>query len=53
MHLQMEGRRMTIVPFKLWEDMKHWEEEQIQKLILPPDPNVSAITSLHFYVFLY
>ena len=28
---------MAIVPFKLWEDMKRWEEEQIQKPRLPPD----------------
>ena len=33
---------MAIVPFKLWEDMKRWKEEQIQKPRLPPDPNVSA-----------
>ena len=38
----MDGRKMAIVPFKLWEDMKRWKEEQIQKPRLPPDPNVSA-----------
>ena len=37
---------MAIVPFKLWEDMKRWKEEQIQKPRLPPDPNVSARASL-------
>ena len=37
---------MAIVPFKLWEDMKRWKEEQIQKRRLPPDPNVSATASL-------
>ena len=37
---------MAIVPFKLWEDMKRWKEEQIQKPRLPPDPNVSATASL-------
>ena len=37
---------MAIVPFKLWEDMKLWKEEQIQKPRLPPDPNVSATASL-------
>ena len=42
----MEGRKMVIVPFKLWEDMKRWKEEQIQKPRLPPDPNVSATASL-------
>ena len=42
----MEGRKMAIVPFKLWEDMKHWKEEQIQKTRFPPDPNVSATASL-------
>ena len=42
----MDGRKMTIVPFKLWEDMKRWKEEPIQKPRLPPDPNVSATASL-------
>ena len=42
----MEGRKMSIVPYKLWEDMKRWKEEQIQKPRLPPDPNVSATASL-------
>ena len=42
----MEGRKMAVVPFKLWEDMKRWKEEQIQKPRLPPDPNVSATASL-------
>ena len=42
----MEGRKMAIVPFKLWEDMKRWKEEQFQKPRLPPDPNVSANASL-------
>ena len=37
---------MAIVPFKLWEDMKRWKEEQIQKPRLPPDHNVSATASL-------
>ena len=37
---------MAIVPFKLWEDMKRWKEEQIQKPRLPPIPNVSATASL-------
>ena len=37
---------MAIVPFKLWEDMKRWKEEQIQKPRLPPDPNVSATASI-------
>ena len=41
----MDGRKMAIVPFKLWEDMKRWKEEQIQKPRLPPDPNVSATAS--------
>lgn len=40
------GRKMAIVPFKLWEDMKRWKEEQIQKPRLPPDPKVSATASL-------
>ena len=40
------GRKMAIVPFKLWEDMKRWKEEQIQRPRLPPNPNVSAIASL-------
>ena len=44
--MQMEGHKMAIVPFKLWEDMKRWKEEQIQKPRLPPDPNVSATASL-------
>ena len=42
----MEGRKMAIVPFKLWEDMNRWKEEQIQKPRLPPNPNVSATASL-------
>ena len=42
----MDGRKMAIVPFKLWEDMKRWKEEQIQNPRLPPDPNVSATASL-------
>lgn len=42
----MEGRKMAIVPFKLWEDMKRWKEEQIQKPRLPPDPEVSATANL-------
>ena len=42
----MDGCKMAIVPFKLWEDMKRWKEEQIQKPRLPPDPNVSATASL-------
>ena len=42
----MDGRKMAIVPFKLWEDMKRWKREQIQKPRLPPDPNVSATASL-------
>ena len=42
----MDGRKMAIVPFKLWEDMKRWKEEQIQKPRLPPDPNVSVTASL-------
>ena len=42
----MDGRKMAIVPFKLWEDMKRWKEEQIQKPRLPPNPNVSATASL-------
>ncbi|MCG8079172.1 MAG: hypothetical protein JAY75_23475, partial [Candidatus Thiodiazotropha taylori] len=37
---------MAIVPFKLWEDMKRWKEEQIQKPTLPPDPEVSATANL-------
>ena len=37
---------MAVVPFKLWEDMKRWKEEQIQKPRLPPNPNVSATASL-------
>ena len=37
---------MAIVPFKLWEEMKRWKEEQIQKPRLPPDPNVSATANL-------
>lgn len=37
---------MAIVPFKLWEDMKRWKEEQIQKPRLPPNPTVSATASL-------
>ena len=43
MHLQLEGRKMAVVPFK---DMKRWKEEQIQKSRLPPDSNVSATASL-------
>ena len=43
--MQMEGRKMAFVPFKLWEDMKRLKAEQIQKAILPPDPNVSATAS--------
>ena len=46
MHLQMEGRKMALVPFKLWEDMKRWKEAQIQNPRLPPDPTVSATASL-------
>ena len=42
----MDGRKMAIVPFKLWEDMKRWKEEQIQKPRLPPNPNVFATASL-------
>ena len=42
----MDGRKMAIMPFKLWEDMKRWKEEQIQKPRLPPNPNVSATASL-------
>ena len=42
----MEERKMAIAPFKLWEDMKRWKEEQIQKPRLLPDPNVSATASL-------
>ena len=42
----MDGRKMAIVPFRLWEDMKRWKEEQIQKPRLPPNPNVSATASL-------
>ena len=42
----MDGRKMAIVPFKLWEDLKRWKEEQIQKPRLPPNPNVSATASL-------
>ena len=37
---------MAIVPFKLWEGMKRWKEEQIKKPRLPPDSNVSATASL-------
>ena len=37
---------MAIVPFKIWEDMKRWKKEQIQKPRLSPDPNVSATASL-------
>lgn len=37
---------MAVVPFKLWEDMKRWKDEQIQKPRLPPDPNVSATAHL-------
>ena len=37
---------MAIVPFKLWEDLKRWKEEQMQKPRLPPNPNVSATASL-------
>ena len=44
----MEGRKMAIVPFKRWEDMKHWKEEQEPRL--PPDPNVSATASLQRYL---
>ena len=42
----IEGLKMTVLPFKFWEDMKRWKEEQIQKPRLPPDPNVSATASL-------
>ena len=42
----MDGRKMATVPFKLWEDIKRWKEEQIQKPRLPPDPNVSDTASL-------
>ena len=37
---------MAIVPFKLWEDMKRWKSEQIQRPRLPPNPIVSATASL-------
>ena len=37
---------MAFVPFKLWEEMKRWKEEQIQKPSLPPDSTVSATASL-------
>ena len=37
---------MAIVPFKLWEDMKRWKSEQLQRPRLPPNPNVSATASL-------
>ena len=42
----MDGRKIAIVPFKLWEDMKRWKEDHIQKPRLPPDPYVSATASL-------
>ena len=50
-HLQMEGRKKAVVPFKLWEDMKRWKAKQIQKPSLPPDPNVSATASLQRDLF--
>ena len=42
----MEGCKIAIVPFKLWEDIKRWKEEQIQTPRLQPDPNGSATASL-------
>lgn len=42
----MEGRKMAVVPFKLWEDMKRWKEDQIQKPRLPPDPKIMATVNL-------
>ncbi len=43
----MEGaKKMAIVPYKVWEDMKRWKEEQIQKPRLPPNPNVSSTAHL-------
>lgn len=43
----MAGRKMDVVPFKLWEEMKRWKEEHIQKHRLPPDPKVLTTASLH------
>lgn len=42
----MDGRKMAIVPFKLWEELKRWKAEQLQRPRLPPDPKVSATASL-------
>ena len=30
------GRKMAIVPFKLWEDMKRWKEEKFKNLDYHP-----------------
>ena len=38
----MEGRKMAIIPFRHWEDMKRWKSEQMQRPRLPPNPNVTA-----------
>ena len=34
----MEGRKMAIVPYRHWEEMKRWKEEH--RPGLPPPPNV-------------
>ena len=43
---------MAIVPFKLWEDMKRWKEEQIQKPRLPPNPG-KMMVQLNFMANLF
>ena len=40
----MEGRKMAIVPYKQWEEMNRWKQEQRPRL--PPDPNVVHTVSL-------
>lgn len=44
--MDLSGRKMAVVPFKLWEDMKRWKEEQVQKPRLPPNPQISTTASL-------
>lgn len=44
--MALSGRKMAIVPFKLWEDMKRWKEEQVQKPRLPPDPQITNTANL-------
>lgn len=34
------AKKMAIVPYKIWEDMIRWRQEQIQSPKLPPKPEV-------------